>query len=430
MRDHGGPSFLMLRIAPFFLRHGRVLASFGAIQAMQIFLPLLALPWLARVLGTDAFGILMYMCLIPPLAALFVDWGLALGAGREAANHRQDREALRQLLAAAFSARILLCLACLAIAACLLPFLPYAASFPIPYFLAVCAGIARGMSPYWFYQGAGCGMPLMAAMDVLASLTTLALVFIFIHQADDWPMYLLLLTVTRSCAYGYLMARLWRSFHPVLSFQAGIGLLRKTAALSGSAFSLMLCYNGGQLVLGHFLTAEAMGMIVAVNKMLRALASLVNPFSQTLFPEICILLKEGQQKAKEVLRWSILLTAVLATAAAALAWLAAPLLIRIALGPLYAQAAEILRIALLAAPLMALNNVLANQIIVPFRKEREQFLVQAGCALLTFPLAALLGGCLGVTGGASLPVCTESVMLAGFAFIVCRTFPRLLAGSR
>lgn len=384
---------------------------------MQLLLPLLALPWLARILGPDAFGLLMYLCLIPPLVALFVDWGLSPGGSRAASGLRRDSAGLSCLLGAVLSARLILFICCLGICAALYPFLPYVAPYPLAYAAAVLAGVARGSSPAWFFQGAGFGLPLMAAVDVGASCLTLLLVFIFIRSPDVWQLYLFFLVSVRALAYGWLTARLCRKFRPRLDSGAGWRLIRQTAPLFFSAFALMLCYNGSQLILGYYLEAGAMGIIAAVAKMLRAFASLINPFSQTLFPEICILRQKSLAQTRKLLRWFLLLSVLGAILGSALVWLAAPLLIEIALGPQYRAAVEVLRLAICAAPLMICNNILSNQILVPFGQEGRQALVLGCCALASAPLAAFLG-CWGIIGGAALPLCLEALILAGSILVV------------
>lgn len=398
-------------------------------QAMQMLLPLLALPWLARILGPDAFGILMYLCLLPPLIALFIDWGLALGGCRKAAALRGDDPGLSRLLGAVLSAKMLLILCCVALCLAIGPCLPYAAAYPGAYAMAVTAGIARGMNPAWFFQGTGQGLPRMAAFDIAASSACLAAVFLFIHKAAAWPLYLLFIAACKIMAYGWILFRLISEYRPELSFHAGIGILRQTAPLFGSAFSLMLCYNGGQLILGMFLQAQDMGIIAACMKMLRAFASLVLPFTQTLFPELCLWRRRNMAHARQVLRLSLLCTALAALAAACLAAALTPWLIKIALGPEYATAIPALRIMLIAAPAMILNNVLSCQILVPFEQEKAQLAVQACCALLSMPLAAALAIFGGVSGGAFLPFCCECLMLAGFTAAILKRCPAALFSS-
>lgn len=411
----------MLAILAFLRRHGQALYSFGAIQAMQLLLPLLALPWLARILGPDAFGLLMYLCLIPPLVALFVDWGLALGGGRAASKLRGDTKGLSHLLGSVLSAKLILLVFCLCICAALFPFLPHVGSYPLAYTAAVLAGMARGSSPAWFFQGIGSGMPLMAAFDVCASCATLLLVVFFIHSPADWQLYLFFLFATRALAYGWLTAALCRKFRPRLNAASGWMQIRQTAPLFVSAFALMLCYNGSQLIMGYYLAAEAMGIIAAVAKMLRAFGSLLNPFSQTLFPEICILRRKSPTQTRRILRWSLLLSLLAAVLGSAVVWCLAPLLIAIALGTHYQLAGKVLRIAVCAAPVMICNNILANQILVPFGQERGQAFILVCCAFASAPLAAWLGARWGIIGGAAMPICVEALILAGFMLaIYCR----------
>lgn len=392
---------------------------------MQLLLPLLALPWLARALGATEFGLLMYMCLFPPLVAIVVDWGLTYGGARESAWLRGADTGLKQLLGAAILARLLLAVFCLALAGLLLPFLPHAAAHPVGYLLAILAGISRGMNPIWFYQGAGFGMRKAAAFDAGASGVVLALTLTLVRRPEDWPLYLLFIAVCKAIAYGILIAALWRKYHPEPKLKAAFGLLRASATFFGTSFSQMACYNGGQLGLAYFLNAGDMGIIVAANKMLRAFASLVNPFTMTLFPELCILRRDEPAKMRQILRWSLSLTALVSLAGSVLCWLIAPWLILLGLGPDYAPAVVVLRATLLAAPLMACNNVLANQILIPFGFERSQLKIQAACALLALPLGAGFGA-LGMIWGASLPACLEGIMCAGFIAIILRRYPQAL----
>ena len=409
----------MAALADFARRHCAVFLSFSAIQAMQLLLPLLALPWLARMLGPASFGLLMYFCLFPPLVAILVDWGLAYGGARASAWQRDDAKALASLLGAAIAAKTFLAVAALLLACLMLPLLPHALAHPGPYFLSICAGISRGLNPVWFFQGAGFGMKKAAIFDTASSGLVLCLTLLFVREPANWPLYLLFLAICKGCAFLWLLFSLWRKYRPVPKLRAALSLMRASAPLFGTSFSQLLCYNGGQLGLGYFLNPAEMGIMVAVSKMLRALGSLVNPFTQTLFPELCILRKNAPAKAWRLLRWSLGLTGAIAACACAACWLLAPWLIRISLGPGYQDAIAVLRIALLAAPLMALNNVLSNQILTPFGLEKKQLAVQAGCAALAVPAGACLGS-QGLLFGASLPVLLEAAMLAGFIFLVVK----------
>lgn len=178
--------------------------------------------------------------------------------------------------------------------------------------------------------------------------------------------------------------------------------------------------------MGIFLPAGQMGVLAAAIKMLRALTSLILPFTQTLFPELCIMRNHAPEHTRKVLRLSLILTILGACTASGVAWLLAPWLIVLALGHDYALAVPVFRILLWAAPLMACNNVLAFQILAPFGQEKAQLIVQTSCALISLPLAACLGFWAGITGGALLPLCCESLMLSAFIAVIWRNCPTAL----
>lgn len=404
--------------------------SFSAIQAAQILLPLLALPWLARVLGPDAFGLLMYMSLLPPLVALVVDWGFPLGGTREAATLRGDRAALGELLGAVFSGKILLALGCGAAGLLLLPILPHAAEHPVAYGLALAMGVARGASPTWFFQGAGFGMKRMAAFDVGSSLCALALTLLCVRGPSDWPLYLFFTALCKGVAYGWLCAGLARGWGARLGLARGRAALARTRTLFASSVASVLSLSGGQLVLGYFLSAADMGLLVAVSKIVRALVGLANPAIQTLFPELCALRGPRTARTARLVLLFLGATTLFMLLGAGLAWLAAPLLIRVALGPDYAGAVPVLRLMLLLAPLYACDRVLGAQVLVPLGLERHQNRVQWAVALLGLPLAALMAQWLGVDGGALLPVAVEGLTLLGLCLCVARYCPGALIPGR
>lgn len=409
-------------LAIFKNRHAGILFSFGAIQAMQLALPLFAFPWLGRILGPEYFGLLMYMCVLPPIVTLFMDWGLQLGGARLAARARTEPGALRELLGSVICARGIMAGFCILGSVIAWPLVPHALVWPTGFFLAVALGICRGINPVWFFQGTGAGMRKMAIWDVSSSMLSLILIFIFIHEPGEWERYLLITAACKGAAYLFLNISLWRQYSLKIDMRGGLRMLSNTSMLFASSFFMMLYNNGAQLVMGFFLGAAQMGVLVAVNKMLRALVSLVNPFTQTIFPEICALRELKPRRTRFILRCSLLGTFFLMAGAVVVIWLLAPWIIKIALGPEFVESAYILRIMILASPLMACNYVLGTQALVAFARERAQVKVQTAAAIGSLPLAAFLAWH-GLDWAAWLPVILEGMIMLGYAVEVMRQCP-------
>ncbi|EFL84530.1 hypothetical protein HMPREF0326_02889 [Desulfovibrio sp. 3_1_syn3] len=411
------------KLRSLFLPHLATFVSFSAIQAAQLLLPLLALPWLARVLEPEAFGLLMYMSVISVIIGLIMDWGFALGAVRKAAASRGQERALADLLGQVLSAKILLMAGCLLGSLALLPLLPHASAHPGAYGIAVLAGLSRGVNPTWFFQGIGEGMRRMACWDVCSSALVLVLTFVCVHAAVDWPRYLMLTAFCKGLAYLWLTLGLTRRYRISLCLIEGWRALGRTKTLFASVLSALIYNNGAQLVLGFFLSPAQIGMLMAADKIVRAVVSVSNPVTQTLFPEICALRGARPAQAACMLRWSLAGTALVMLCATAVVWLAAPLLVRIALGTAYSGTVPVLRIMAFLAPILACNFVLGTQTLVSFGQEKALTITQAVAGALSLPMAAFLGHYWGLTGGACLPLLVEGGIFIGLAWSVLRFCP-------
>ncbi len=394
--------------------------SFGSMHLVSLLIPLLAFPWLGRTLQPESFGLLMYMCLFPPLFTLLIEWGFPLGGARLAARSRENEPALKKILGEIVTAKLLLAFSGLVISLALIPVLPFAREWPVAFLLAALAGFAKAMTPLWFYQGTNQKLPLFAFWDMLFSILALILVFVFIHRPEQWPLYLLFIGICRLASNLGLTCLLWNKYPFKLNLSGAFRIIRESAALFGILFFSNIYRYCFQLVLGYFLTSSEMGIIVALDKMLRALIGLINPFTQTIFPEICILRDKDPLSAWRILRLSLIFTCLAAALAAGIIWITAPFVIYLALGSAYQNATGILRIMLLSVPAAACARVLGSQALVPFGQDRIQALICAWVSLASIPFSAVLAYNLGITGSAFVPLCVESGLGLAFFCVILK----------
>lgn len=357
---------------------------------------------------------LMYMCLFPPLFNLLVEWGFPLDGARKAARQRENPGALRRLLGEIVTAKLLLALSALFVSLAVIPLLPFARQWPWAFFWAALAGSAKALSPLWFYQGTGRKLSLYACLDISFSFLALALVFIFIKRPDQWPLYLIFLAVCRLCANLCLTIMLWRSYPFKINIAGALRIIRETAALFAVLFFSNVYHYCFQLVLGYFLVSSEVGIIVALDKMLRALNGLVNPFTQTIFPEICVLRDRDPSSAWRTLRLSLLITFLAASVAATLVWLLAEPIIKIALGADYPRAPQILQTMILSVPAAACAQVLGSQTMAPFGMDNIQARICALVSLASIPFSAALAYYFGIRGAAFAPLFVECSLFAGY----------------
>jgi len=78
------------------------------LQAANYLLPLLILPFLVRVLGTDKFGLVMFAQSLAVFLTVFVDFGFNLSGTREISLARDNKKELSQIFSAIMIVKLLL----------------------------------------------------------------------------------------------------------------------------------------------------------------------------------------------------------------------------------------------------------------------------------------------------------------------------------
>ncbi|MDR3319399.1 MAG: oligosaccharide flippase family protein [Desulfovibrio sp.] len=397
--------------------------SFNAIQASQILSPLLALPLLARVLGPEAYGLVMYMTVISVTVGQIMDWGFVTGATREAAVCRERPDAQARLLESVLSAKFILAAFCVLLSIVSLPILPHAAEHPGAYTLSVLWGICRGLNPTWFFQGLGHGIRRIALWDVCSSGLVLLLTFIFVRETADWPRYPFFLVLCKGATYAHFTAGLVRQCHVVVEFRVGGEALLRNAILFAGTLSTFLYSHGAQLVLGFFLIPEQMGILVTADKIARGFVWLGNPVFQTLFPEVCAGRFSGRERAMRLVCSTLVGVTAAMLCVCAFVNFTAPWICSLFLGQAYEEAVSVLRVMICFIPIIACNMVLGTQALVAFGHEKTLVVVQTLVGIPSLPVAALLGYKWGLIGGSWFTLLAESAVLLGLIAGTLRLCP-------
>ena len=397
--------------------------SFGGIQAAQIFLPLLALPYLARILKADAFGMIMYWNVVPIIVGFVLDWGFLLGGVREIASHRDDADRLSVVWSNGLLAKFLLAISVISLSCLLLPIVPHAKESPSAFFWAIGAGVARGVNPLWFLQGLGDGsIRRLALWDVGSSTVLLLLTFALVHEPQDGERYLALLALCKGGAYLWLITGICRQYYQKPSIKAACRLLWQTRIFFWGGIAGQLYGSVAQLALGGVLPARDMGFFLAADKIVRAMVSLSNPLTQTLFPEICALHGDHNTRIR-IQQLTLGACLLLSTCAGAGLYVLAPVVMQIALGKSYIESVWVLQSLAVVVPLLSLNMILGPQILVPHGKEITLALAQVVAALISVPSALFLAYHYGLAGAISLPIIAEGSIFLIVLTQVIRTCP-------
>ncbi len=126
--------------------------SLAILQVTNYLLPLLILPFLVRILGTEKFGLIMFAQALTTFLFVFVDFGFNLSGTREISLARNNQQKLSDIFSAIMVIKIgLILIALLFLIIIVNTFSRFNADSEI-YYLSFGVVFGQALFPVWFYQ--------------------------------------------------------------------------------------------------------------------------------------------------------------------------------------------------------------------------------------------------------------------------------------
>jgi PST family polysaccharide transporter len=258
--------------------------ALGVVQAANVLLPLVVLPYLTRSLGVSVFGVVAVVLASIQLAYVITDYGFSLSATYSIAQRRDDREAVSETIGNTFGAKILLALfGCLGLSIVGLVFQEgrYFALFAAGY-LAVAA---QAFQPLWLFQGLE-RMKFVTIYMVATKTLYALLVVLFVNGENDavWVIWAwggsqfvgTVLAIVNLYALGYRI--------PVPKPSKVVELLRESRPFFVSRVAVAAYTAGNTVIVGMFSSPIQAGYFAVCDQAYRVTQNLTAPLSQALFP--------------------------------------------------------------------------------------------------------------------------------------------------
>lgn len=391
-----------------------------AVQLGNLVVPLITLPYVSRVLGSNGFGLVAFSQSLSFLLGMVIGWGFDQWASREAAVKRDDPGGLSTLTAQIVGARLMLSAVALVIAAVV--YLTSNTAQGSPEFIAMAwlAAVATGFTPLWFFLGVErLRMPSSVALGV--RVVAAALTFVLVqNKGDAW---IVMALFTGSAVMGALITTgmLFRrvnlrrpAVRPALSaIRAGTALFAGIAGLSlyTSMNVVLLGFLGTRAEVAHFSAAE---------RVIRAAIQLLQPVTTAIYPRITFLESSGNpRRALRLLLIGAGVVLSIALVGAAVMFVLAPELVRLVYGNQFADAAGVLRVLSALLPITTMAYAAGTWLMVKRQDRRIMQITLAG-GILNVALAPLLVHLAGIDGMAVSVVCAEFAVMTMALIVAAR----------
>jgi len=367
-----------------YLRHPVVRNSL-VLYTMQIsgyLLPLITVPYMARILGPAKFGLLALAQTVAWYFIILADYGFNLTTPRDVALNRDDPAWVSKTFSTVMTAKGILLVVGFFLMAAIVASVPSFRREWRVFFLGYMMVIGIVIFPIWLFQGLE-KLHYVGLRDFLAKLITLGCVLTFVHKQSD---YQLAMGIQSG---GFLVAGLmglgtvpfvtkvrphWPGWQALwVTAQQGWHVF-----LSNAAMALYTSTN--IVILGLVASPAAVGLFTAAFRLMLPIRQLVGPIQTALYPYVSRMAAKERERAVKFLRlyaiWSSLPFLLIGIGTLTLG----PYIVRLFFGQSYSQTGALLRIMSFGPMLLALGECFATQYMLGFGHTRAwtKMTLQAG----------------------------------------------------
>jgi PST family polysaccharide transporter len=380
-------------------------------QGIGLIVPLVTIPYLARVLGPSAWGPIIAAQSLGAWLFIVLEFGFELSGTRAIARARSAPHTIPDVVHGVQSAKILLSLASLPLVAIGIVVIPAARANVSLVLWAVAFAVLRGLSPLWFFQGIE-RVRGAVAVDTASRTAAALCVFLFVHGPLDGWRVLALQAVFAALALAVLTGVLTQHAPPRTP-RLGVALetLRSGWTIFASRAWTGLYIQGNADILSAFAGPAVVAFFGGAERIIRAAINLLQPLTQVFLPRVTYLHAVDPPAAQRMIRRALIGVGLFGAFMGACGFLGAPLLVRVILGAGYEPAIPVLRLMSLLPMLISVNGVLSLYWGLPFGHERWLLASIIAAGVTNVALAVVLVPRWGASGMALSAIIAEVVAL-------------------
>jgi PST family polysaccharide transporter len=406
-----------------------ILALYG-VRMIEQLLPLMVLPYLARVLGPTGWGQFAIAHAFAMYGIISVEYGFGFSGTRAVASARDQAGRLAELVTGVFVAQLILAGGATLVALGARLLVPVFQEQPPLLWAGLAYAILQGFNPIWYFTGQE-RIPLVAAVSISSKVLATVAIFALVRAPEDGWLVLACYAggaLLATCG-GY--ALVLREIRPG---RLSLGLVGRTLRLGASLFlmriALMMHTAGNVFLLGLLVAPHQVAFFAAGEKLCRPVAWMLQPINTALLPRLSHLVEASPDRAQELAALAILVQGVTGVGLGLVIVLAAPWLVDLLFGPDYAAAVAVLQVLAAIIPLIVLNAALVIQWMIPHGLDRLLNTVIVSATVLNIALALLLAPRFGALGMAWVAVVAEGFILIGLLWALHRRGLRPIAPSQ
>ncbi|WP_338502460.1 flippase [Erwinia aphidicola] len=396
--------------------------SLLAYRGASFIIPLVTLPYLARILGVEHMGLLALGLACVMYCSTISDWGFNVYTTKDIAQHRDDKLKVTQLFWSTFNAKLVMGCATLAILLLVTWFNPawHALFFIVLANSTVLFG--QLLSFGWLMQGFE-KLGKTAVISTVGQLCSIPLTFLLVKSPEDtWlaaliPGVVAFITAIITLTFVVKMRVIgFYRFEPKEIMQR----IKDSLHVFLAIFGANMFNNINVLILASMTSTYMVGLYNGADRLKKAANSVPEQIGNAFFPRVSHLFHKDRAAAIAATRKSISLSFLLSVFIVVFTFFFADFIVRILLGTDFHNSADVLRVAVCGFIFGNVSYPAGLQILIPHGLAKQRMHVMFIVGLINIPICCLLAWQFGAVGAASSLVLSEFLVFVGILRIMIK----------
>ncbi len=275
--------------------------SLSILNALNVLLPLITLPYILYVIGKGNYGAYSYIYTIIQYVILFSTYGFNFSATKQISQCRDEADAVSRIYSAVTASKAVIAVGVSLLLLLCSKFVLKDETGVLMFLYGLGMVVGDVFTPVWLFQGME-RMKYMTIVNASSKILFTILIFIVIRSADDANLLILL----NSCGYilagGLSLFLVYKQFNLRLQWVKWRDIvlqLKDGSAVFGSTFGMNLYRNANIIILKQFVGDDIVGIYSAAEKVIKGFQSIISPAAQALFPRLSLRFK-GQNYSNNI----------------------------------------------------------------------------------------------------------------------------------
>lgn len=346
---------------------------------------ILLIPFYARVLGAEGYGVVLAALSLMQTIWLFVNWGFATAGTREITIAKPHEYA--DIFNIHFSARLLISIGALIFGLIAVYFSNVLSHHILAGIFAVFLGIISAFNLGWYFGGTG--RPRDAVkLEVLGFILNLALILSLVQEEQD--SWLAIFSIFCSGSIALAVAHWWvrHEIKPIkLKIKEGLELIHASKSIFIFSSAGIVLGASSTYLLSTLSSNAEVGLYGSAERLVSAGLSLMGPVGAVFIPKVMKLFNENVPLAYVYIRKILLFLLAIAFAGLFVSEVFTELIVKIVFGDQFAGSVDILRCMALIFPFSAASLILGSYILVPLHQDKLLAKITVWGAMISIILA-------------------------------------------